>query len=99
MKKKKIKVTSSRIEDDERELLASIEKGEWKSVKDVSGESERLRQIARNTLNKTKNINLRMTERAIMLLKRKAAAKGLPYQTLAASVLYQYGAGTLKEKE
>ena len=78
--------------------MEAYERGELIPIKMDEKERERVRQIARNTLNKTKNINLRISERGVMLLKRKAAEKGLPYQTLAASVLYQYGTDKLVEK-
>ncbi|HEY4493420.1 MAG TPA: antitoxin [Candidatus Paceibacterota bacterium] len=86
------------FDDEEREIMEAYERGELIPIKMDEKERERVRQIARNTLNKTKNINLRISERGVMLLKRKAAEKGLPYQTLAASVLYQYGTDKLVEK-
>jgi len=86
------------FDDEEREIVEAYERGELIPIKTDEKERERIRQIARNTLNKTKNINLRMSERGLMLIKRKAVEKGLPYQTLAASVLYQYGSDRLVEK-
>lgn len=48
-----------------------------------------LHQIAKNTLNKTRNINIRLTERDLNRLKAKAIEEGIPYQTLAASILHK----------
>ena len=53
-------------------------------------------KTAENTLKelklqkKNKNINLRVTEATLLKLKSKAAKLGLPYQTLASSILHQY---------
>lgn len=48
-----------------------------------------LRQIAKNTLNKTRNINIRLSERDLYRLKAKAVEEGIPYQTLASSILHK----------
>jgi len=45
---------------------------------------------ARFTLNKTRNINLRLTEKTLLKLKAKAIEEGIPYQTLASSILHKY---------
>jgi len=74
---------------EEQKLLDEVERGEWVSVPNFEEEKKRFREIARNTLNKTKNINIRLSERDLMRLKRKAAEEGLPYQTLASSILHK----------
>ena len=77
------------LDDEEKQLLEEIEKGEWVPVKDFSKRKKELMQIARNTLNKTRNINIRLSERDLARLKRKAAEEGIPYQTLASSILHK----------
>lgn len=74
---------------EEQEILDAYEKGELKSVPNLEEEKEYFRQVARNTLNKTRNINIRLSERDLMRLKRKAAEEGIPYQTLASSILHK----------
>lgn len=44
-------------------------------------------------INKTKNINLRLSEDTVNNLKIRAAQLGLRYQTLAGSVLHRYASG------
>jgi len=75
---------------EEQGLLDEVEKGEWKSVPNLMDEKKRFQEIARNTLNKTKNINIRLSERDLSRLKRKATEEGIPYQTLAASILHKF---------
>ncbi len=74
---------------EEQEILNAVEKGEFVSVPNLEKEKKRFREIARNTLNKTRNINIRLSERDLARLKRKAAEEGLPYQTLASSILHK----------
>ena len=54
---------------------------------------------ARETLQKDKRINIRMSGRDLLSLKRKANRFGMPYQTLISSILHQYVSGDLKPME
>lgn len=78
------------LDEEEKQLLEEIERGEWKPVKDFANRKKFLMQVAKNTLKKTKNINIRLTERDLHRLKVKAAEQGIPYQTLASSILHRY---------
>ncbi|MDD3925310.1 MAG: hypothetical protein PHT33_01480 [bacterium] len=42
------------LSDEERELLESVERGEWKPVKDLRQEVKKLQMYARKTLEKDK---------------------------------------------
>lgn len=55
----------------------------------------RVKRIVRKTL-KPARINIRMGEETLEGLKLRAAEAGLPYQTLAASVLHMVATGKLK---
>lgn len=77
------------LDDEEKELLAEIERGEWKPVKNFAKRKKELAQIAKNTFNKTRNINIRLSERDLFKLKAKAIREGIPYQTLAASLIHR----------
>jgi predicted DNA binding CopG/RHH family protein len=75
---------------EEKELLKQVEVGEWIFVKDQKKALREARAIAKNTLNKTRNINIRLTERVLTRLKARAVEEGIPYQTLASSVLHKF---------
>jgi predicted DNA binding CopG/RHH family protein len=47
-------------------------------------------QIAKATMAKTKNINIRLTESDLFKLKSAAAREGIPYQTLAGSLIHKH---------
>jgi predicted DNA binding CopG/RHH family protein len=59
-------------------------------------EKSTLMEAARETLQKGKRINIRMSGRDLLSLKRKANRFGIPYQTLISSILHQYVSGDLK---
>jgi len=75
---------------EEQEILDAVENGEFKTVKNFEREKKRFQAIARNTLNKARNINIRLSERDLLKLKTKAIEEGIPYQTLASSILHKY---------
>ena len=83
---------------EEKNLLESVERGEWKRIPDFPRESVRYREAARATLRKDKRVNIRMAERDLVRLQKTAVEEGLPYQTLISSVLHKYINGRLVEK-
>ena len=80
----------------EKELLELDEAGEIQFTKVDSKEKSALMAAARETLQKDKRINIRMSGRDLLSLKRKANRFGMPYQTLISSILHQYVSGDLK---
>jgi len=97
MKTKKFNPYDVKLDAEEQELLASVERGEWKSVKNLTQEMALAKKIAANTLRKNARITLRISDNDLAQLKQKAAYKGLPYQTFIASVLHEYAAGHFVE--
>jgi len=77
------------LDKEEKEILKSYERGEFKRVDNFAKRKKLLEQYARNTLNKTRNINIRLSQRDLQKLKAKAASEGIPYQTLAASLIHR----------
>lgn len=86
-----------RLDKEERELLRSVERGEWRSVKDLSAEIREAEKTARATLKKDKRISIRLSSLDLNGLRKRAFEEGIPYQTLIASVLHKFVSGRLKE--
>lgn len=78
------------LDKEEEQLLKEFEAGEWKSIKNFAKAKRLYMQAAKNTLNKTKNINIRLSEKDLQKAKTKAAQTGIPYQTLLASVIHRF---------
>jgi predicted DNA binding CopG/RHH family protein len=83
-----------KLDADEKELLESVERGEWKSAS--GGKRERTR-YAKATFRKDRRLNIRLSSKDLEAIQKRALAEGLPYQTLIASLLHKYAAGRLKE--
>ena len=86
-----------KITKEEKQILDSVEKGEWTQVPDLKKNIEKYRKIAASTLKKDKRVNIRITERDLVRLQKKAIKEGLPYQTLISSILHKYINGYLTE--
>ena len=86
------------VQAEEKSILESYERGEWRTVKNPKADVRKLRSAARNTLTKDKRINIRMSSKDLDQVQVIAAQEGLPYQTLISSVLHKYVSGTLVEK-
>ena len=78
------------LDKEEEKILKNIESGKYKRVKNFELEKKKAIEIARNTLNKVRNINIRLAEKTLPNLKARAIEEGIPYQTLSASVLHKY---------
>lgn len=85
----------SKLDQEERGILASLERGEWKSVRDAKV-LRRYVESARRTLRKNRRINIRLSQYDLDALQMRALQEGVPYQTLVTSVLHRYVSGRLK---
>ncbi len=86
-----------KLSKEEKELLNSYEKGEWRSIKDFEKKKLEYQRIAKNTSAKIKRINIRLTEKDLANLKAKSLEEGMPYQTLVASIIHKYISGKFKD--
>lgn len=81
---------ADKITKEEKEILDSFDKGEWKSSSNLEKRKTQLKEYARNTIRKDKRVNIRISERDLLELKRIALREGLPYQTLISSILHKF---------
>jgi len=90
MMKKISKKAFKPIDQEEKDLMSSIENDEWQPVKNIDQEKEKAVAAARNTLKKDKRINLRLTQKDYHQIQIKAIEEGIPYQTLISSLVHKY---------
>ena len=87
-----------KLDNEEKDLLDSYERGEWKSVKNLKEEIKKHRGYARQTLKKDKRVNIRISSMVLDELQTRAVEDGMPYQTLISSILHRFVTGRLIEK-
>ena len=85
-----------KLDADEKDVLESVERGDWKST---GGKRERTRyaRYAKATFRKDRRLNIRLSSKDLEAIQKRALAEGLPYQTLIASLLHKYASGRLRE--
>jgi predicted DNA binding CopG/RHH family protein len=91
-------MSNLKLTPEELELLASYENQEWQSVKNINEQEETYQAYARATFRKDKRINIRISEKDLLALQKRAIREGIPYQTLVSSVLHKYVTGALVEE-
>lgn len=73
-----------------QETLAELASGKLKRITMSAREREELQRMATESLKKANRINIRITPQDLERIKKKAAAAGIPYQTLIGAILHQY---------
>jgi predicted DNA binding CopG/RHH family protein len=86
------------IDDEEKELLATFEAGEWQSVGEPSRLLE-LQRYAKAAIAKDRRITLRVSSADLEGIQTKAVEEGIPYQTLISSILHKYVTGRLVDRK
>lgn len=89
MKKKPSQEIVFNLTEEEQAIEDALERGEYETVENLPEAIKEAQQIARNTVAKTKAINIRLSEKDLIKLRAAAMRKGLPYQTYVASLIHQ----------
>jgi len=98
MRKKK-GVFDGSLDTQEKDMLESLERGEWKTIPNIKKTREKVKSAATNYVRKSKEkrISIRVFAKDLEQLREIAATEGLPYQTLVTSILHKYTTGMLRE--
>ena len=88
-----------KLDADEKELLESVERGEWKPAGGAKRERIRFSRYAKATFKKDRRLNIRLSSKDLEAIQERALAEGLPNQTLIASLLHKYASGCLKRSD
>ena len=84
-------------ESSEKDILESVERGEWKSVGRGKRERSRYARYAKATFRKDRRLNIRLSSKDLEAIQKRALEEGVPYQTLIASLLHKYASGRLRD--
>jgi len=88
-----------KLENEEKEILDDYENDEYVEISNMGKEIEEHKEYAKATFLKNKRINIRISQRDLEYVQRKALEEGIPYQTLIASLIHRYISGKLIEKD
>jgi predicted DNA binding CopG/RHH family protein len=88
-----------KLNSEEKEILDDYENNEYVEISDMGKEIEKHTEYAKATFLKNKRINIRISQRDLEYIQRRALEEGIPYQTLIASLIHKYISGKLVEKD
>ncbi|MBM3709842.1 MAG: antitoxin [Actinobacteria bacterium] len=88
-----------KLESEEKEILKDYENDEYIEIPDMDKAIEKHTGYAKATSLKNKRINIRISQRDLEYIQRRALEEGIPYQTLIASLIHRYLSGKLVEKD
>lgn len=86
-----------KLDPNEKDLLDSVERGEWRSARGGKRERARFSRYAKATFRKDRRLNIRISSKDLDAIQKRALEEGLPYQTLISSLLHKYAAGRLRQ--
>ena len=78
------------FDEEESQILKQYTDKKLKKSSNTQLDIENAQNIARNTLNKSKHISIRLSEKDLQRLKIKAIEIGASYQTLIGVLIHQY---------
>ena len=88
-----------KLDRKEKELLESVERGEWKPVRRLKSEAKRYKSYAEATFKKDKRVNIRLSSKDLDAIQKRALEEGIPYQILIGSLIHKYVSGRLVEEK
>ncbi len=96
---KKINFEDMQITPDEMAVIEAYERGELKRSENADEMIAMARIAAENTIKKRMakdtRITIRLSSADVNAVKKRAAADGLPYQTLIASLVHKFATGRI----
>lgn len=87
------------LDKQEKEILEDYEKDEYIEIPGMDAEIKKHTAYAKATFLKNKRINIRISQKDLESIQRRALEEGIPYQTLISSLIHKYVAGKLVEKD
>jgi predicted DNA binding CopG/RHH family protein len=86
------------LDEQERDLVDSIERDEWREAAHAGQLRKQAEAHAEATIRKDRRMNIRISERDLRNLKRRALEEGIPYQTMVSMVLHKYISGQFLDR-
>lgn len=84
------------LDDDEKEIIESFNKGEWKSIKKKN--QKKYVEAAKNNIELMRKVNINLSLKDYNHIKIKAMQEGIPFQVYISSIIHKYNKGELSFK-
>jgi predicted DNA binding CopG/RHH family protein len=78
------------LDDYERDLLESVERGEWQSIANLQEEIERYQRHAQAYMQSIQKITIELPSSDVASLQELATSSGVSIPLLVSSIIHQY---------
>ncbi len=89
----------NKLDNEEKEILNAYGNDEFVEIPDREKEIKKHVEYAKATFLKNRRINIRISQKDLESIQRKALGEGIPYQTLISSLIHKYINGKVVEKD
>ncbi len=89
------KTIAASLDHEERKVLDSFERGEWRSVPALREKSAEYQTFASAALEARGLVSVQLQKEDLKAIRRKAADAGVPHQTLISTIVHDFVAGQL----
>ncbi|HNZ26593.1 MAG TPA: antitoxin [Spirochaetota bacterium] len=87
---------NNKYDNEEMEILENYNNNKLIQSKTKTADIMKAKEIANNTINKSKHISIRLSEKDLTKLKAKSLESGVAYQTLIGILIRQYTENKIK---
>jgi predicted DNA binding CopG/RHH family protein len=87
-------MNNNNLDEFEKDILESVEAGEWVSKSNLSERTKALQSYIKNQ--RKKAISIKVSENDIYELKKKALENAIPYQNIIQMLIHQYATNKIK---
>jgi len=84
------------FDEDEKDIIESFNKGEWKSIKKKS--QKKYVETARENIELMRKVNIHLSLKDYNHIKIKAMQEGIPFQAYISSIIHRYNKGEFSFK-
>jgi len=88
----------TKMSNDEKEIVDALEHDELVLRDPTAALLATFASAAENTLRKDRRINIRLSDHDLAGIQRKAAERGIPYQSLISALIHQFVEGQLTSR-
>jgi predicted DNA binding CopG/RHH family protein len=89
----------NKLDNEEKKILNDFEEDQFVEIPEMNIEIKKHVEYAKATFLKNKRINIRISQKDLESIQRKALEEGIPYQTLISSLIHKYINEKLVEKD
>ncbi len=87
-----------KLSREERDILQSFERGEWKPTPKLEAEKKKFRKAALSTLKKER-VSIQLSSKEVHFIQKSAAKEGVSYEDFISRIIQRYVSSRLNNRK